>query len=107
MRAMIASLVDEGRTVMLSSHLLDEVERTCNAVAIVDRGRVIRQGPIVTPILAAHAIPYFLDGQRLVVGIAMDQLRPAGLAGGGAAGRAGCCSAAAGRWRYRRCPPGR
>ena len=46
MRAMIASLVDEGRTVMLSSHLLDEVERTCDAVAIVDRGRVIRQGPI-------------------------------------------------------------
>ena len=46
MRAMIASLVDEGRTVMLSSHLLDEVERMCNAVAIVDHGRVIRQGPI-------------------------------------------------------------
>ncbi len=41
---------------------------------------------IVTPILAAHAIPYFLDGQRLVVGIALDQLRPAGLAGGGAGG---------------------
>jgi hypothetical protein len=35
---------------------------------------------IVTPILAATAIPYFLDGQRLVVGVAMDQLRPAGLA---------------------------
>lgn len=35
---------------------------------------------IVTPILANVAIPYFLDGQRLVVGIAMDQLRPAGLA---------------------------
>src|SRR3984885_4267180 len=46
MRAMIASLVGEGRTVMLSSHLLDEVERTCDAVAIVDRGRVIRQGSI-------------------------------------------------------------
>jgi ABC-2 type transport system ATP-binding protein len=46
MRAMIRSLVDEGRTVMLSSHLLDEVERTCDAVAIVDHGRVIRQGPI-------------------------------------------------------------
>jgi hypothetical protein len=41
---------------------------------------------IVTPILAAHVIPYFLDGQRAVVGIAMDQLRPAGLAGGGAGG---------------------
>jgi hypothetical protein len=34
---------------------------------------------IVTPILAAHVIPYFIDGQRLVVGVAMDQLRPAGL----------------------------
>jgi ABC-2 type transport system ATP-binding protein len=46
MRAMIVSLADEGRTVVLSSHLLDEVERTCDAVAIVDRGRVVRQGPI-------------------------------------------------------------
>jgi len=46
MRDMIRSLVDEGRTVVLSSHLLDEVERTCDAVAIVDRGHVVRQGPI-------------------------------------------------------------
>ena len=46
MREMILSLVAEGRTVVLSSHLLDEVERTCDAVAIVDRGRVVRQGPI-------------------------------------------------------------
>jgi ABC-2 type transport system ATP-binding protein len=46
MREMIKALVDEGRTVMLSSHLLDEVQRTCDAVAIVDKGRVVRQGPI-------------------------------------------------------------
>jgi ABC-2 type transport system ATP-binding protein len=46
MRDMILSLVAEGRTVMLSSHLLDEVERTCDAVAIVDHGKVIRQGSI-------------------------------------------------------------
>ena len=46
MRDMILSLVSEGRTVVLSSHLLDEVERTCDAVAIVDRGQIIRQGPI-------------------------------------------------------------
>ena len=39
MRDMILSLVAEGRTVVLSSHLLDEVERTCDAVAIVDRGK--------------------------------------------------------------------
>ena len=46
MREMILSFVDEGRTVVLSSHLLDEVQRTCDSVAIVDRGTVIRQGPI-------------------------------------------------------------
>jgi ABC-2 type transport system ATP-binding protein len=45
-RSLLRSFVDEGRTVFLSSHLLDEVERTCDIVAIVDRGRVVRQGPI-------------------------------------------------------------
>ena len=55
MRDMILSLVAEGRTVMFSSHLFDEVERTCDAVAIVDRGKVIRQGPI-TELLAGSAI---------------------------------------------------
>ena len=45
-RQMIRGLVDEGRTVVLSSHLLDEVEKTCDAIAIVDRGRVVVQGSI-------------------------------------------------------------
>ena len=44
---------------------------------------------IVTPILANHVIPYFLDGQRLVVGLAMDQLRPAALAPGTGGGPGG------------------
>jgi hypothetical protein len=35
---------------------------------------------IVTPLLARVQLPYFLNGERLVVGIAMDQLRPAALA---------------------------
>ncbi|MGH3283469.1 MAG: ABC transporter ATP-binding protein [Streptosporangiaceae bacterium] len=61
MRAMIASLADEGRTVVLSSHLLDEVERTCDAVAIVDHGRVIRQGPIDELIRGAGALVVQVD----------------------------------------------
>lgn len=36
---------------------------------------------IITPILANVTIPYFLNGQRVIVGVAMDQLRPSGLAG--------------------------
>jgi ABC-2 type transport system ATP-binding protein len=45
-RDMVAELVAEGRTVFLSSHLLDEVEKTCQAAAVIDRGRVIASGPI-------------------------------------------------------------
>jgi ABC-2 type transport system ATP-binding protein len=60
MRGMIQSLVAEGRTVVLSSHLLDEVERTCDAVAIVDHGKVIRQGPIAD-LLAGSAFELQVD----------------------------------------------
>jgi ABC-2 type transport system ATP-binding protein len=60
MRDMILSLVAEGRTVVLSSHLLDEVERTCDAVAIVDRGTVIRQGPI-SQLLAGSSFEVQVD----------------------------------------------
>jgi ABC-2 type transport system ATP-binding protein len=45
-RNLVRSLVDEGRTVWLSSHLLDEVEKTCDVAAIVDRGVVVAQGTI-------------------------------------------------------------
>jgi hypothetical protein len=45
---------------------------------------------IATPLLEATQLPYFIDGQRLIVGVAMDQLRPAALAspsfGGGGPG---------------------
>jgi ABC-2 type transport system ATP-binding protein len=46
MRHLIRAFVGEGRTVFLSSHLLDEVEKTCDHIAIVDRGRVILQGAV-------------------------------------------------------------
>jgi ABC-2 type transport system ATP-binding protein len=46
MRHLIRSLVDEGRTVMISSHLLDEVEKTCDMVAIMDQGRLLAEGPV-------------------------------------------------------------
>jgi ABC-2 type transport system ATP-binding protein len=45
-RRFVRGLVDEGRTVFLSSHLLDEVEKVCDAAAIVDGGRVLMQGTI-------------------------------------------------------------
>ncbi|EQD48197.1 ABC transporter ATP-binding protein [mine drainage metagenome] len=43
-RLLIRAFVGEGRTVVISSHLLDEIEKTCDAVSIVDQGQIIRQG---------------------------------------------------------------
>ncbi len=36
----------DGTTVFINSHLLSEVERTCDRVAILDRGRVVRTGTV-------------------------------------------------------------
>ena len=46
MRALIARLSAEGMTVMLSSHLLAEVEELCNRVAIVRSGRIVYEGEL-------------------------------------------------------------
>jgi len=46
MRRLIRRLADEGMTVVLSSHLLAEVEELCNRVAIVRSGRIVYEGEI-------------------------------------------------------------
>ena len=58
MRHLIRAFVGEGRTVFLSSHLLDEVEKTCDQVAIVDQGRIVVQGTVSE--LAAAGNPTLL-----------------------------------------------
>ena len=44
----------EGRTVFLSSHILSEVERTCDRVAIIRDGRLVRTGRVDTLRDLAH-----------------------------------------------------
>jgi ABC-2 type transport system ATP-binding protein len=44
MRALIRRLADGGMTVLLSSHLLAEVEELCDRVAIVRAGRIVYEG---------------------------------------------------------------
>jgi ABC-2 type transport system ATP-binding protein len=45
-RRIIGGLRERGTTVFLNSHLLTEVERVCDRVAIVDRGEVIASGGV-------------------------------------------------------------
>ena len=40
----IRSFKDSGRTVLLTTHYMDEAERLCDRVAVVDHGKVIAQG---------------------------------------------------------------
>jgi ABC-2 type transport system ATP-binding protein len=46
MRLLIRRLADDGMTVLLSSHLLAEVEELCNRVAIVRTGKIVYEGAI-------------------------------------------------------------
>ena len=44
MRLLVRRLADQGITVLLSSHIMDEVEELCDRLAIVRSGRVIYEG---------------------------------------------------------------
>jgi len=54
MRALVKRLAGEGMTVMLSSHLLGEVEELCNRVAIVRSGRVIYEDQLADLLASAR-----------------------------------------------------
>jgi ABC-2 type transport system ATP-binding protein len=46
MRELVRRLAGEGLTVLLSSHLLTEVEELCNRVAIIRKGRIVYEGSL-------------------------------------------------------------
>jgi ABC-2 type transport system ATP-binding protein len=55
-RALIRELADrDGVTVILASHQLDEVQRVCDRVAFLDRGRLVREGS-VSDLTAVHEL---------------------------------------------------
>ena len=40
----LRSLVGQGKTIVLTTHFMDEAERLCGRLAIMDRGRIIAEG---------------------------------------------------------------
>src|SRR5713226_2356943 len=46
MRALIRDIRREGRTVLLSSHLLNEVELTCDRVGVIAKGKLVAEGTV-------------------------------------------------------------
>ncbi len=71
MRTLLLNLKAAGKTIFINSHLLQEVELVCDRVAILDRGKMLRQGRIAE--LTAHAE----SEVRVVVAGAEDAARAA------------------------------
>jgi ABC-2 type transport system ATP-binding protein len=60
MRRLVSRLSSEGITVLLSSHLLAEVEELCNRVAIIRTGRIVYEGTLADLRASAGASSYRL-----------------------------------------------
>jgi ABC-2 type transport system ATP-binding protein len=46
LRSLLQRLADEGMTILLSSHLLTEVQEVCNRVAVINEGRIVHEGAL-------------------------------------------------------------
>src|SRR6476661_1030607 len=62
--AVIRTIADEGRTVLFSSHLLDEVERVADNVVMLDQGKVVLSGPLDEIKAGHHRLTVQFDGFR-------------------------------------------
>ena len=58
--ASIEQLSDEGMAVLYTTHYMEEAERLCDRVAIVDHGKIIAQGPPADLVAGLHA-PHIVE----------------------------------------------
>jgi ABC-2 type transport system ATP-binding protein len=56
MREVLRAYADTGRTVIVSSHLLSEIEQTCSHVVVMARGQKIAQGTVEEIVGAGGAV---------------------------------------------------
>jgi ABC-2 type transport system ATP-binding protein len=77
-RELLRQLATEGRTVFLSSHLLNEVEQVCDQVAILSKGRAVAVGPVHDVLARGRPASLLVRLPELDRGMAV--LRAAGIA---------------------------
>ena len=53
-RTLIQSINTQGTTVIMASHVLDEVERVCTHVAVMKQGQLLAEGPIAAVLQSKH-----------------------------------------------------
>lgn len=76
-RTVLQRLRDEGRTIFLNSHLLQEVELICDRIAVLDRGEVKYTGTIrdLTPAENLR-VTFVCRGERSAIRAAVDVVVP-------------------------------
>ncbi len=62
MRDVMIRYAAGGRTVIVSSHLLSEVEQSCTDLVVMDRGRLVRAGPVAEIIGSGDTLLVTVDG---------------------------------------------
>jgi ABC-2 type transport system ATP-binding protein len=70
MRDVLARYAASGRTVVVSSHLLAEVEQTCTHVVVMHQGALVAQGPVEDIVAVASTVAVDVDDPARAVGIA-------------------------------------
>ncbi|HQG16788.1 MAG TPA: ATP-binding cassette domain-containing protein [Ornithinibacter sp.] len=73
MRGLLRDFADRGGAVLLSSHLLAEVQAVADDIVVIGRGRIVAQGPVAELVDGLGAIARSLDDAALV-----DALEAAG-----------------------------
>ncbi|HEX5322341.1 MAG TPA: ABC transporter ATP-binding protein, partial [Capsulimonadaceae bacterium] len=73
-RDIVHQLKAQGKTVFLNSHLLSEIEMTCDEVAILKAGRVVRQGPIDALLAAPSLVQMRIENRSPALMTALESL---------------------------------
>ncbi len=74
-RRLLVALASEGRTVVLSTHLLSEAEQMCSGVAFMTQGRAARAGP-GADLRERHELSWRVRGTPLAPILALPGARP-------------------------------
>ncbi len=82
-RELVRELGRQGTTVFLSSHLLHEVEQVCNRAVIMDKGRVVVQGPVSELRPASMSIKFVTSDQPRAAEVLSRLLGAASIADSG------------------------
>jgi ABC-2 type transport system ATP-binding protein len=71
MRTLVADLAAAGQTVLLSSHLLGEVQEICHRVAVISAGRLVTEAPVTEIRGAAGGLLVRADPVDVVLAVGM------------------------------------